>query len=448
MYHLAWFMAYGYGLQPWNATMAGPWTGRATTEWMKPDIYIDLCSSLERAGFDYLLIEDTSQVDDIFGGTTEAALRFGHGVPKNDPMPLVPLITSRTKHISVVPTITSTFYPPYLAARMLVTLDHLTEGRVGFNLVTSLSDNASQNYGMDVLPPKEIRYEQAGEWVDIVKGLMGSWEPDAIVADVENQIYADYSKVHRLDYLGKYFKCRGPLNTAPGPQGVLPMVQAGNSPHGRDITARHANSILAVAKSPAEMRAFREDMHARLRSYGRDPSQCKILFLISPILAATDEEARDRAAAQTAMRSTPEDLERHIYWMAKMTGFDFSRFDLSITGGEILSELERSGRLAQSISAIGPLFKTNSEKSLREICTIGEDLRSYNFGLIGSPETVASMMDEMMQEVGGDGFLMNLPTTRLKVAEVCDGLAPVLQRRGSIRTHYEGKTLKENLLAF
>src|SRR5882762_10245793 len=131
MYHLGWFL-FCYGIQPWNPAIDGPWTGHNERDWMKPDIYIDLAASLERSGFDYLLIADQTQIDYHFKGSAEAPLRMALYGPKNDPTPLVPLIAQRTKHLGIVPTVTSTFYQPYLAARLLTTLDHLTEGRIGF----------------------------------------------------------------------------------------------------------------------------------------------------------------------------------------------------------------------------------------------------------------------------------------------------------------------------
>jgi FMN-dependent oxidoreductase (nitrilotriacetate monooxygenase family) len=447
MYHLAWFLPQGFAMEPWSPAGKDPWEGHNVTQWMKPDIYCDLAQATERAGFDFMLLEDTNEVDDTFRGSTEFTLRYGRHVPKNDPMPLIPLMAQRTKHLGFVPTVSTSFYPPYLAGRLLATLDHLTEGRVGFNLVTSISEQAAQSYGMDGLPPKAERYERATEWVEIVKGLMGSWDADAIVADVENSVFADHTKVHRLDYKGKYYNCRGPLNTVPGPQGIIPMVQAGNSPSGRELTAQHAQAMLAVGTDVAQMKNFVSDMRARLKNHGRDPASCKIMFIISPVIARTDQEAQDRHDEAVASTRTPGGLEALQYFVSKMIGFDFGQFDLDMTGKDIMKALEDSGRAAEGLSVMNMLFQGNEALTLQEIL-LKRDLRAPVLGLVGSPETVASRMDEMMQEVGADGYLVNLPTTRMRIAEFCDGVAPILQRRGSVRSGYEATTLQENLLAF
>ncbi|MFN8719609.1 MAG: NtaA/DmoA family FMN-dependent monooxygenase [Rhodospirillales bacterium] len=443
MYHLGWFLGNGFGIQAWNPDVDGPWTGNNETEWMKAGLYVDLTTSLERAGFDYLLIEDTLQVDDGFRGSAETTLRLGLWAPKGDPLPLVPILADRTRHIGIVPTLSSTFYPPYLAARLLTTLDHLTEGRIGFNLVTSGADLSAMNFGMDRLPPKELRYARATEWVEIVKGLQESWEEGAVLADVDGRIYADHRKVHRLDYKGEYLSCRGPLNTIPGPQRFIPMVEAGNSPAGRNLSARFAESMIASVNDVAAMKAFRADMHRRLAEHGRRPEDLKIMFLCSPVIAATDEEAQRQVEAAAAARWRPDAIEYMLWYVEHITGVDLSTLDLNTPVPEVIAELERSGRIQ---TAIHNIFGGQEKKTLREVMAT----RSYsrNLGLIGSPSTVAAKMDELMQEVGGDGFLIHLPTTRHAIAQMCDGVAPVLRRRGSIRSGFEHRPFRENRRAF
>lgn len=443
MYRLGWFLGNGFGIQAWNPAVDGPWTGRNESEWMKAGLYVDLTNALERGGFDYLLIEDTSQLDDGYKGSAETTLRLGLWAPKSDPLPLVPLLTQQTRHIGIVPTLSSTFYPPYLAARLLTTLDHLTDGRVGFNLVTSGADLSAQNYGMDALPPKELRYKRATEWVEIVKGLQESWEPDAVKADVDGGLYADHSKVHRLDYKGEYFKCRGPLNTIPGPQRAIPMVEAGNSPDGRNLSARFADSMIASVNNIDAMKAFRADMHKRLANYGRKPDELKIMYLVSPVIAATDEEAHRQVEAAKAARWTDAGIDYMLWYVEHITGVDLSDLDLNTPVPKVMAELERSGRIQ---TAINNIFGGQDNKTLREVLAT----RSYSrdLGLIGSPATVAAKMDELMEEVGGDGFLIHLPTTRLAIAQMCDGVAPILRRRGSIRDGFTGRTFRDNLRAF
>jgi long-chain alkane monooxygenase len=186
MYHLGWFLGNGFGIQTWDGVLAPPYAGTNPEDWTKPDLYIDLAQSLERAGFSYILIEDTAMIEDTFGGSAETTLRRGLFAPKNDPVPLIPLITNATKHIGIISTVSTIQYPPFLAARMFVSLDHVTEGRVGMNIVTSVTDRVAQNFGYDQHLEHDERYVMAAEWSDIVIGLQNSWEPDAIVNDVPN----------------------------------------------------------------------------------------------------------------------------------------------------------------------------------------------------------------------------------------------------------------------
>jgi long-chain alkane monooxygenase len=450
MFHMGWYTT-GWGIQTatangWTPSLNGAFAGEHEREWMKPDLYIDLATSLERAGFDFLLFADGNQISSTFRGSAEATLRLGIYTPRNDPMPLMPILADRTKHLGLVPSISSTFYPPFLAARLFTTLDHLSEGRIGFNLVTSYLQEAALNYGMESLPPKELRYEMAGEWVDIFKGLQTSWEPDATIADPARAIFADHTKVHRLDYVGKHFRCRGPLNTMRGPQGEIPMIEAGNSPPGRDLAARHGDALMASVQNVEDMKALRADMHRRLRAHGRDPSSFKLLYLVHPILGETDAVARQRAQALLDLRVTPEYLETQLWFLDQLTGLDFGHFDLDKPCAEIAAEMRAQKGGGVNVSAMDFLLKGPEQR------TLGELLSSRGFdvdlGLIGSPETVAAKMDELMQEVGGDGFLFTNSTNRRAIAEVTEGLAPALRRRGLIRDHYEGKTFHDNLQEF
>ncbi len=443
MYHLGWFLGNGFGIQSWKGALEPAWSGSNLTDWMKPDLYVDLASSLERAGFDYILIEDTAMVEDTLGGSAETTLKRGIFVPKNDPLPLVPLMTQRSKHIGIISTVSTIQYPPYLAARLFTTLDHLTEGRVGMNVVTSVTDRVAQNFGYERHLDHDERYVAASEWAEIVHRLQTSWEPGAVLADPLAQGYADHTKVHTIDYKGKYFSCRGPLNTIPGPQGTTLFACAGNSPPGRDFAARFADTMLVAATSIDQMKSFRADMHDRLEGYGRRPQDFKMLFIVMPVIAATDSEAIAKKKAIDEERWSETALDYSLWNMSYVSGgrIDFREYDLD----KPVSDLMIAGGNGEKVS-LENIFKDRADLSLREIAATRFNLNDH--GLIGSPERVADRMDEIMNEVGGDGFLFYLPTTRRDIADVADGLAPVLQRRGSIRRTYDKATFRENLMAF
>jgi FMN-dependent oxidoreductase (nitrilotriacetate monooxygenase family) len=361
-------------------------------------------------------------------------------VPKHDPAPLAALIAAATSRLGVVATMSTLAYPPFMLARLCSTLDHIAGGRFGWNIVTSGEDAAAQNFGMDKLPPREQRYEMADEYVDLVCKLFESWEPDAVVMDRASGTYADHKKVHTINYEGKYFKCRGPLNTVRSPQGKPVFVQAGGSPRGRAFAARNADSIIATANGVAGMKQYRDDVRRHAVSFGRNPDDIKVLFLIYPIIAETDEEAY---AKRERMVSSPRFIERALASVGTVTDIDFSKFDLD----QPLPRLTTNGEQG----SLDKFAQWGSGKTLRQLAMERFGSVPSDVELIGSPDTVAERMAHVMEQVGGDGFLISTPfqrTSRRFITEVTEGLVPALQRRGLVRTEYTGKTLRDVLTEF
>jgi FMN-dependent oxidoreductase (nitrilotriacetate monooxygenase family) len=425
MFHLSWFVGNGYSVDSWR----GPWSGSGAHDWMKPRIYTDAAQALERAGFDYMMFEDGLMIPDAYEGRLDAALRYNSECPRLDPTILVGIVGQATKHIGLIPTISTSFYPPFMAARTLVTLDHLTDGRAGGNLVTSSSHRAAQNFGFDEHFDHDLRYEMADEWVQVVTKLWDSWEPGAVVADVENDIWADGSKVHDINFEGRFFKSRGPLNAPPGPQGHPVISQAGGSPAGREFAARNSDTIISVPLGVEAMKAYREDISARMIANGRKPSDCKVMYLVSPVVAETDEAAQDEYARRMAAHESEGYIARALLTMSYFSGVDFSKFDLD----KPLPDL--SGQVNGHQSSMARYAKDSEDgKTLRRLAVEHDVVASIP--LVGSPDTVASLMAEAMEEVGGDGFLISASLDRRSVATIADGLAPVLRRRGLIRDGY------------
>jgi FMN-dependent oxidoreductase (nitrilotriacetate monooxygenase family) len=280
-FHLGWFMNF---IPPeWNTDDASP----DVQKWPNGRFYVDMARSMERARFDLIMIEDTVMVADAYGGTMEGALKHSSFAPKHDPLPLAVLIAANTSRIGVVATMSTTFYPPYLLARACSTIDSIAEGRFGWNIVSSAEDRAAQNFGLDALPEHDERYNVAEEYFAVVNQLWDSWEADAVVMDRDTHTYADYRKVHSIDFDGKYFKSRGPLNTVPSPQHRPTFLQAGASPRGRQFAAGAADTIIAVGTGTAGMKEYRDDIRARAEAGGRNPDDVKLLFVVSPTVAAT-----------------------------------------------------------------------------------------------------------------------------------------------------------------
>ena len=430
-FHLAWFLSRGFGPKAWHHEWGG--TDAAQARWMMPDLFVDLARAMERACFDYLIIEDSCNVPYTYQGSHDTYLRYAAATPKLDPATLVPYLAMATKHLGLVPTLSASEYPPYLLARLVNSLDHLTEGRVGWNIVTGSSDGGAQNYGTAKHIPHDERYDRADEMAEIVTQLWDSWEPDAVVLDRDNVVFADGQKVHAIDYKGKYFQVRGPLTAPRSPQGRPVLCQAGGSPRGQLFAARWADTIIATAESVAGMKEIRRKVHANAVQWGRDPRSIKILFLADPIVDRSMEQARDRRDAEKKL--TVDQIDFALAMMSTLTGIDFAKFPVD----EPLPELVSNGHQSSAAKWTG---RTPREIVLQRANRSGLDYT-------GTPDHVAAMMGEVMEEVGGDGYLLTFGDfSRRYVAEICDGLVPELQRRGLTKRGYSHQTFRDNLLSF
>jgi len=434
-FHLGWFM--NFTPPDWETDWASP----DVRNWPTGDFYVDMARNLERACFDYIMIEDTVMVADAYGGTMEGSLKNSVFAPKQDPVPLAVLLAAKTKKLGVVATMSTSFYPPYLLARLCSTVDSIAEGRFGWNIVGSAEDRAAQNFGMDALAEHDDRYAIADEYFEVVNKLWDSWAADAVVMDRETHTYADYTKVHTIDFEGKYFKSRGPLNTVPSPQHRPTFVQAGASPRGRAFASRAADSIIAVGTGVEGMKEYRDDIRARMTEIGRNPDDCKLLFVVSPTVAATESEARETVAR---MLETPGYVEKALVGISSNTEIDFSTFPLDEPLPEGLTTNGERGSLEHFMRGDG----SPGPKTLRQLVM---ERTKRGLELVGTPEQVARKMGEAMEEVGGDGFLIAKPgwdLNRQYISSITDGLVPELQRQGLTRTEYTKSTLRETLREF
>ena len=428
-FHLAWFTNFTAG--SWDATFShdgSPWDGK---------FYVEFAQAMERACFDYMILEDTLMVSEAWAGTAEMSLTQALQVPKHDPVPLAAIIAAATLRLGVVATMSTMAWPPFMLARVSTTIDHIAGGRFGWNIVTSGEDAAAQNFGLDNLPPRELRYAMADEYMELVNQLFDSWEPDAVVLDREHGIYADWRKVHPIHFEGEFFRCRGPLNTVPSPQRRPTFVQAGGSPRGRAFAAKHADSIIATANQVAGMKQYRDDVRAHAVKFGRDPDNIKVLFLIYPFLGETSEEA---LAKYRRMVASDDFVHAALASVGQITDIDFSRFDLD----EPLPRITTNGEQG----SLDKFAQWGTNKTLRQLASERFD---SGLDLIGTPDEVADRMGRAMEEIGGDGFLISTPFQRVSrryINEVCEGLVPALQRRGLVRETYTRSTLRETLREF
>ncbi|MFI7503166.1 NtaA/DmoA family FMN-dependent monooxygenase [Streptomyces sp. NPDC049687] len=434
-FHLGWFMNF---IPPeWDSEWASP----DVKNWANGDFYVDMAQSMERACFDFMMIEDTVMVADAYGGTMEGALKNSIFAPKHDPVPLAVKVAANTTHLGVVATMSTSFYPPYLLARACSTVDSIAEGRFGWNIVSSAEDRAAQNFGLEGLPEHDERYNVAEEYFDVVNQLWDSWEPDAVVMDRETNTFADYRKVRTIDFDGKYFKSRGPLNTVPSPQHRPAFLQAGASPRGRAFAAGAADAIVAVGTGIAGMKEYRDDIRARAEAAGRNPDHIKLLFCVSPTIAATEAEAR---AEVERLTSSAIYIEKTLVSISANTEIDFKQFDLDEPLPEGLTTNGERGSLEHFMRGDG----TPGPKTLRQLAI---DWAKTGVEFVGTAQQVAQQMGEAMEEIGGDGFLIMKPgwdLNRKYIHSITDGLVPALQRLGLTRTEYTKSTLRETLREF
>src|SRR5271156_2264674 len=429
-FHLAWFTNFTAG--NWDGTFShggSPWDGR---------FFVEMAQALERACFDYVIYEDKLLVPEAYRGSTETTLKYAHQVPKHDPVPLAAIVAAATSRLGVVATMSTMAWPPFMLARVSTTIDHIAGGRFGWNIVTSGEDTAAQNFGLDKLPPREMRYAMADEYMELVYRLFDSWEADAVVMDRERGIYADWRKVHPIHFEGEFFKCRGPLNTVPSPQRRPTFVQAGGSPRGRAFAAKHADSIIAPAYQLAGMKEYRDDVRAHAVKFGRNPDDIKVLFLVYPTLGETSEEARE---SHRRMVTAPAFVEASLAASGTTSDIDFSQFDL---------DQPLPGRLTTNgeQGSLDKFQQWGSGKTLRQLASERFD---SELDLIGTPDKGPDKMAGGMEEAGGAGCRFGTPfqrTSRRFINEVCEGLVPALQRRGLVREAYTQSTLRQILREF
>lgn len=432
MVHFAWFGA--PGAQYWNAP-AG-----ALYDWRRGDLYMDIARLAERSFMDMVLLADIPAVPAAYGGSNDFYVKNGSDVHM-DPAPVVAMMGAATKHIGVGATLSTSLYPPFLLARLIGTLDQLTNGRVAWNVVTSVHSAAAHNFGQDDLPPHDERYDIADEYIDLVRKLWDSWEPDAILHDRENKVFADPSKVKPINFAGKYFKSRGPLTVPALPQGHPVIVQAGTSSRGQEFSAANADMVIAHKNTLADMKTYVAQFRDALDNAGRDPSSCKIFFSIKPVMGDTEEMAKEIWERNYESAS----VEQGLSYLSGTLNLDLSQFDLDKPLPPDLPITGMIGKLLQHT-------QSNKNKTLREIAKYEGMFET--FPICGTPEHCADVIEETARESGADGFHFRPAGPGGAVGDIhylmdiASKLMPILQRRGLARTSYSGSTLKENLLAF
>jgi len=429
-FHLGYFTKFGATSWPGDGKEFG-------SDWIDGSYHKELAKILEAAKFDFILFEDTVIVGDRYAGSMELDLKNATLAPKLDPLPLLPLLADGTDHIGLIATASTTFYPPYLLARLFSTIDSLTGGRAGWNMVTSSEKNAALNFGMDKLLPPNVRYDIADEYVELTRQLWDSWEEGALVANTETGVYVDHTKVHTINFEGEHFRSRGPLNTVRSPQGRPVLCQAGASERGRDFSAKNAEVILGLMTGGvAGMKAYREDIRRRAEKQGRNPDDIKVVFLTPVNILPEGTKPREMTEAEKQAA-----FEHNIVMASSSLDVDFSLYDLD---APVPQDIVAGGHT----SALDHMKKAGREegKSIRDLFSAGQGASGMDFS--GTAQEVADKLIAVMDEVGGDGFLIEGSGYNRQLPELVNGVIPALQKAGVVRTEYTGTTLREILREF
>lgn len=434
-FHLAYFLTDSHA-QAWGTA----WGGNIGREWANPDLYVATARELERGCFDYVLIEDNVFVADAYGQSMDIYLRNGLSVPRRDPLMVAPYMLQATRHIGVVPTISTFAYHPYQLARLIGSLDQLSGGRAGWNVVTGSSERALQNFGHAGMEEHDKRYDIADEFIGAANALWDSWDVDAVIADRQTGVLVDPAKVRIPNYKGEHYATRGPLNSGPSPQGRPVMAQAGSSGRGRLFAAQHADTIVVKAKTLDYAKQYRREVREIAANQGRDPDSIKLMLMIAPIIGATREEAELKRRKRDADDLAAAELT--LAKVSKIVDIDFSRFPLD-------EPLNPEGLKTEGTrSVLSDFIARNAGRTLRQAGAIALAYNPDNTSLTGTAADVAAEMVEIMRHVGGDGFLITGQTTRHFLAEVVDGLVPALQDIGVVRGSYRPGMLRDNLSEF
>jgi alkanesulfonate monooxygenase len=386
--------------------------------------------ALERAKFDAFFMADHMAVLNM----PVEALKRSHTVTSFEPFTLLSALSQVTENIGLVATGSTTFDAPYHIARRFASLDHLSGGRAGWNIVTTSNPDAALNFGMDALMEHDERYERAREFYDVVTGLWDSWADDAFIRDAESGIFLDPEKMHVLAHKGDFLSVRGPLNIARPIQGWPVIVQAGASESGKRLASETAEAVFTAVGNLDAARAFYADVKGRMEKLGRAREHMKILPACMVIVGDTVDEAK-------AKRAKLDSLVHYANAIGSLSialGHDASGFDPDGPLPDIPeSNQSRSGR-ERTIA-----LARRENLTVRQLA---QRLGGYGgLAMVGTPQTIADQMQQWLEADAADGFIIMFPYLPGGLEDFCARVVPELQRRGIFRREYEGKTLRENL---
>ena len=418
--------------------------GHHVAAWRRPEAFkgdvfgefVELARIAEAAKFDLLFVADSLSTRI---SNREASRRSAHNFSPTmfEPLSLITALSAVTKKLGYVATASTTFTEPYNIARLFATADHISDGRVGWNVVTTADPESAKNYGCDEILDHDERYARAEEYVDLVRHLWDSWADDAIVRDRENGVWIDLDKQRFGGHQGKYLKVRGPLNVPRSPQGHPVLVQAGASGPGRDLAARVADIVFTAGTVKEQAIEFYDDLKARAKGFGRAPGDIFVMPGISPIVGSTEEEAQRRLA----------ELNEGIDIGVAVQNLQNFMPDIDIHGfalDEPVPDVAQITQAQQSRQKLAWDMARRENLTTRQLALWFSGTRGHNT-IMGTPEQIADKMEDFFLSGGCDGFNVMPMLFPGIFRDFAEQVVPVLQKRGLFREDYEGNTLRAHL---
>ena len=398
------------------------------------DYWVELAKLLERGCFDTLFLADVHGTYNVYKGSRDEAVRHTVQFPSNDPTLVISAMAYATRNIGFACTYSTTYFAPYQAAKVFSTLDHLTKGRIAWNIVTSYLADANANFGLDDQMAHDQRYDRAEEYLDVVYQLWEhSWEEDAVVRDTVNDVHTDPAKVHEINYQGEYFNVPGPHMCEPSPQRTPVLYQAGQSGRGVAFAAKHAEAVFALYPHFEACVKGVKQIRKATRAAGRKANQVKVFPGITVVVAPTDAEAQMKLETIKQFRSPEGALALFCGWV----GVDLAALDKATSLKDVKTD---------AIQGLTGVFATIDPERDWTLQDIGEYLciGSIMPKIVGSPQTVADELERWVDEGGCDGFNLAPVIQPTGFRDFVELVVPELQRRGRMRTSYAGETLREN----
>ncbi|MCS0494032.1 LLM class flavin-dependent oxidoreductase [Ancylobacter sp. MQZ15Z-1] len=405
------------------------------TDFLNPARYENIARILEEGKFDGLFFVDVLTLFDTFGGNFAANLRQPGQMFLLEPLQLLACMARATSHLGLAATMSTAFYHPFHIARSMATLDHISGGRAAWNVVTSANDREAQNFGMDRLMERGLRYDHAEEVVEACQALWRSWDEDALVLDRKNGVFADPDKVHYVNFEGRWVKTRGPLQTPRSPQTSPVLMQAGSSERGREFAGRWAEVLFTLQPDKARMQDFYRDIKSRMAAHGRAPNECAILPAVDIIVGETESIAREKAAYLESLVSD----ELGVAEISNAMGIDLAGYPLD----QPLVDMEIT---QGSRGVFDHILRASQNKNM----TLREAGHAYGVNeitpqIVGTPQMIADYMQDLFESEACDGFVVVPTLSPTGYVQFVRSVVPELQRRGIYRTEYAGRTFRENL---